>query len=189
MPEDTNNPTQSETAATPEGGEATNPQGLLVSIDAQELTKLRTIASAYEEMRDSNLRAVADLQNLRKRMERDTEDRARRKVENLLRSVLGGIDELDRACATAGDTPLAQGVRMIREILYQAAQQEGVREIPSLGLPFDPKLHEAITSIPSDKAPGTIIDEQRKGYLWGERVLRPSQVIIAAASQPGDLSE
>lgn len=192
MPDDPNitNPSN-EPAQNPEGENTQNPggSGLQVTIDADELAKLRQIASSYDEMRDLYARANADIQNLRKRMERDTEERARRKVENLLRSVLGGIDELDRACANATDGPLLQGVRMIREILYQSAFHEGVREIPSIGLPFDPKVHEVITSIPSDQPANTVVQEQRKGYHWGERVLRPTQVIIAAAPQNAPRAE
>ncbi|MFN0205930.1 MAG: nucleotide exchange factor GrpE [Planctomycetota bacterium] len=159
-----------------EGGE---PSGLLASVDALELAKLREQAAQFEEMQDRYLRTTADFQNFRKRMERETEERARRKVENLLHSVLGTMDELDRACANAPESPIVAGVRMIREILNSAAAAEGVREIPSVGRPFDPKLHEAISSVASDEPAGTVILEQRRGYVWGDRVLRPSQVVVA----------
>jgi molecular chaperone GrpE len=188
MPDETNPPQEPATPQPPPGGEAPDTghesTGLLASIDAGELLRLREQAAQFAEMRDSYLRTAADFQNLRKRMERDTEDRARRKVENLLNSVLGAIDELDRACATAPDSPVVQGIRLIRDILNSAAVSEGIREIPTLGLPFDPKLHEALSSMPSDKPAGTILSEHRKGYTWGDRVLRPSQVVVAAAPKP-----
>jgi molecular chaperone GrpE len=60
-----------------------------------------------------------------------------------------------------------------------------VREIPTVGQPFDPKHHEAIASKPTAEAPaGQVVAEHRKGYLWGDRVLRPSQVIVASAPLP-----
>jgi molecular chaperone GrpE len=147
-------------------------------------------ARAYAELHDRYLRLSADLQNLRKRMEREVEERSRRKSEGLLNGILGGLDELDRALAhlpdgRQGQDPLVQGVSLIREALIRAASQAGVREIPTVGTPFDPKIHEAIATIPTaDAPPGHVVSEHRKGYLWGDRVLRPSQVVVAAAPNP-----
>lgn len=156
--------------------------GLFATIDAAELAKLRERAEGFEAAQADYLRALADMQNLRKRLQSDAEERGKRKVESLLRAVLSGIDELDRATANAGDSPLVQGVRMIREILNQAVIAEGVREIPAIGEVFNPKQHEAMTTlVDATKAPGTIVMELRVGYTWGDRVLRPSQVILAAA--------
>ena len=116
-------------------------------------------ARAYAELHDRYLRLSADLQNLRKRMEREVEERSRRKSEGLLNGILGGLDELDRALAhlpdgRQGQDPLVQGVSLIREALIRAASQAGVREIPTVGTPFDPKIHEAIATIPTADAPG-----------------------------------
>ncbi|MBI3819989.1 MAG: nucleotide exchange factor GrpE [Planctomycetes bacterium] len=187
MPEETDHPTNPDDAAQGGDGDAAGTPGLLVTIDAVELARLREDAGKFGETLDQLLRLTADYQNLRKRMERDTEDRAKRKTENLLRSVLNGLDELDRACANARqESPLMQGVLMIRESLLQAAASEGVREISCVGLAFDPKLHDAVSSVESPQAPGTVVAEHRKGYLWGERVLRPSQVVVSANSSAGN---
>lgn len=145
-----------------------------------------------ELLREQLLRATADLQNLRRRVERDTEDRARRKSEVLLRAILAGLDELDRALEQIPlerreSDAFVRGVVMIREILLEAVRREGVKEIPTVGLPFDPNLHEAITSAPAPDVPaGHIASEHRKGYWWGDRVLRPSQVVVAAPTTPPD---
>jgi molecular chaperone GrpE len=147
-------------------------------------------ASEVEDLREKWLRAVADLQNLKRRADRDVEDRARLKSEKLLRAILEGLDELDRALGQIPAErreadPLAHGVSLIRNILFEAVSREGVRPIPTVGLPFDPKLHEALSSLPdAEVPPGHVSAEHRKGYLWGDRVLRPSQVIVAAAPPP-----
>ncbi len=170
-----------ESLASGEGG------GLLATVAAEELTRLRALADEAEEHRERALRVAADLQNFRRRMERDVEERSRRKAEPLLLALLDGVDELDRALAAAGsEGPLAEGVGLIRDSLREALGREGVREIPSVGEPFDPKVHEAIAQVPAgDAPPGSIVAEQRKGWLWGDRVLRAPQVVVAAgASAP-----
>jgi molecular chaperone GrpE len=161
--------------------------GLVAAVDAQELARLRALAEEHEQLREQVLRANADLQNVRRRSERDADDRYWRRVEGLLLSVLDSIDQLERASATAaeaGQDSLAAGIGLIRDRLREAAAREGVKEIASVGTPFDPKLHEAVTSVSDPEAePGAVVAEQRKGYVWGDRVLRPARVIVAAAGR------
>jgi len=177
-------------AGMPEGGSSPDEAGELdASMTAEELARLQAAAAEADSLREQVLRVQADFQNFRRRMERDVEDRVRRRMEPLLGSMLAGVDELDRAIQSATPASHAQlvdGVRMIREILMATAAREGVKEIPTMGLPFDPKLHEALTSVPTaEHTPGTVLHEQRRGYLWNDRVLRPSQVVIAVAPESG----
>jgi molecular chaperone GrpE len=138
-------------------------------------------AAERDRLRDQLLRASADLQNLRRRMEKDVEERAQRKAEGLLRALLDAVDAIDRA-REAAPPALRDGLRLISEALLAAAAREGVRPIASVGAPFDPKLHEAISVVPKGDAPaGQVVAEQRRGYLWSERVLRPAQVLVAGA--------
>lgn len=163
--------------------------GLPAAVSAAELEQLRAKAAERDQLHEQSLRTSADLQNLRRRMERDVDDRVRRATETLLLAVLRGIDELDHAIerAEAAHKPIAEGIKLTRETLLGAAQREGVQEIASVGASFDPKLHEAVQSAPAgDKAPGTVVAEQRKGYLWKDRVLRPAQVVVAAGGTGPD---
>jgi molecular chaperone GrpE len=170
-----------------DGGDASDPS-ILAAVDARELADLRARAEELERLREQHLRVNADMQNLRRRLDRDVEDRARRKAEPLLVALLDGLDELERAVDTAEKAKqpsIASGVQLIRERLREALAREGVREIPSVGEPFDPKLHEAVSTVApaKGKAPGTVASEQRKGYFWGERVLRPAQVVVSGSSR------
>ncbi|HKE01044.1 MAG TPA: nucleotide exchange factor GrpE [Planctomycetota bacterium] len=167
-----------------------DPSSLMAAVGARELAELRARAAEVEALREQHLRVNADLQNLRRRADRDVEDRARRKTEPLLVSLLETLDELDRAIETAEKAKqpsIANGVRLIRDRLKRAAEREGVKEIPSVGGPFDPKHHEAVTTVapPKGTAPGMVIAEQRKGYLWGDRVLRPAQVVVSESPPSG----
>src|SRR4030095_1276298 len=168
-PEDTREPTEN-------GKSDAAGEGLLAAVSAAELEQLRAKAAERDQLHEQSLRTSADLQNLQRRMDRDCDDRVRRATEALLLSMLRGIDELDHAIdkAEAAHKPIAEGIKLTRETLLAAAQREGVQEIASVGASFDPKFHEAVQSAPAGgKAPGTVVAEQRKGYLWKDRVLRP----------------
>jgi molecular chaperone GrpE len=141
-------------------------------------------------------RAQADFQNLRRRTQSDIDMAVRRSQQSLLEGILLAIDQLDLALAapragTSADQ-LARGVEMTRSELLRTLAAAGVRPMADLtpGDRFDPALHQAIASLPSEERdPGTIIDVFRSGYSWGEIVLRPAQVVVAAAPVNADAAE
>jgi molecular chaperone GrpE len=134
-------------------------------------------------------RAQADFQNLRRRTQSDIDAAVRRSQQSLLEGVLLSIDQLELALAAPRSdeaaAQLARGVEMTRAELLRTLASAGVQPMEALaaGSRFDPTLHQAVASLAStEREPGTIIEVVRRGYAWGEVVLRPAQVIVAVAA-------
>ena len=162
-----------------------------VDFDAILTSKDEEIAA----LKDKWLRAVADHENYKKRVKRDIDDAVTRKTQSLLTSFLPTIDNLDRALEIAepvvGQVPkevagnveqVVKGMRMVRDEFLSGLKKHGIEPVPSVGVPFDPSMHDALQQIDSpDHAPGVVIREFEKGYKLGDRLLRPARVIIAGA--------
>lgn len=132
---------------------------------------------------------AAEFENFRKRVARDREAQAAFGNEQLLRAVLPFLDNLERAMGQAGASAdaLLSGVRMTYDQFLSELRKFGLEQLPAQGGMFDPSLHEAIASVPSSGKPGgTILAEARKGYLLHGRLLRPTQVTVAAAPPEDD---
>ena len=162
--------------------------------EERELTLEQQVA-ALEAERDAHLndlkRVAADFDNYRKRVARDQESLVARAHERLVKELLPVLDGLDRAVETSvrhsgGDSQtLEEGVRLVHRELEAALRREGLAEIETNGR-FDPHVHEALLSQPSDKDEGSILEVVQKGYRLGDRVVRPARVVVAAARQQGD---
>jgi len=138
-------------------------------------------------------RAQADFQNLRRRTQSDIDAAVRRSQQGLLEGLLLAVDQLELALAAArpgaGSEALTRGVELTRAELLRALANAGVQPMSALraGDRFDPALHQAVASTPTDAGPpGTILEIVRTGYAWGDVVLRPAQVVVAAAAQEQD---
>ncbi len=144
-----------------------------------------------EEAREANdrfLRARADLENYRKRVSRDQSEMAERIAGDTLAPILDVVDDVERALedASTDASPLAAGVRLIRDKLLRLLGEMNVTPIEAAGARFDPNLHEAFGGVPSAGVePDTIVREIRRGYRIGDRVLRPSRVLVALAASGG----
>jgi molecular chaperone GrpE len=183
--EDSQPPRARRARADESAGDASSGSGLFAAIDAKEVESLRARAEERDRIHDQWLRATADLQNLRRRLERDAEDRAQRMTEGILLALLSAVDELARAREIAGAGPVRDGLDLIQESLLAAAAKQGVKPLEAVGQAFDPRCHEAIsTTETAEVAEGRVAAELRKGYLWHDRVLRPAQVLVAAAPKP-----
>jgi molecular chaperone GrpE len=148
---------------------------------ADELEALRRQA---EENWTQYLRAVAELDNYRKRSARELETARRYAAERLGQAVLPVRDSLEAALASAENVDvqtLLEGDRATLKLLDQAFESVGIREIDPAGEPFDPTRHEAMAMQPSaDHAPDTVVTVIQKGYELHDRLLRPARVIVAA---------
>ena len=138
-----------------------------------------------EEINAKYLRAVADLANLRKRARQEQADATRSGAASILAEVLPVLDNFARALAAAQESNDAQalmaGVKMSYDQAHAALAREGVRPIAAAGKPFDPLYHDAVGRLETDEHPeGTVVVEVQKGYMLGDRVLRPSRVLVAA---------
>lgn len=137
--------------------------------------------------RDRWMRAVADLENYKKRSLQERSNLLKYRNEELLRDLLGVVDNLDRALAHCTETgrsdAVADGVCMIANMFREILERYGVRPIESVGKPFDPKYQEAIAKVPSaGKEPNTVMEELEKGYMYLDRLLRPAKVVVSAAA-------
>ena len=144
------------------------------------------------------LRTLADMENLRKRTQREKEELGKFANENILREILPVIDNLERAVehaqlAEMGETGagLLEGVQMTLTQFSQVLDRFGVKSIESLGQPFDPALHQAMGQLETEDFPiNAVVQQLQKGYQLNERLLRPAMVMIAKAPVvPGPAEE
>jgi molecular chaperone GrpE len=132
-------------------------------------------------------RLAAEFENYRKRVAREQESLSTRAAERLVKELLPIVDDLERALTAAEEheeAKLEEGVRLVHRQLAAALEREGLTEIPIEGK-FDPHVHEALLSQPSEQDEGTVIEVLQKGYSLGDRVLRPARVVIAAPKENG----
>ena len=151
--------------------------------------ELEAIRQAADDYRDKYLRAAAELENTKKRLERRYADQAEEEKKRLLRSFLTVADNLERALAhsdhPASDHPASQGdsLRDGVKLTYQEIQrllgQEGVDPLETIGKPFDPYYHEAVLTVACDDEVDTVVEERQKGYLYRGQLLRPAKVDVA----------
>ena len=136
---------------------------------------------------DDLKRLAAEFENYRKRVAREQESLSSRAAERLVKDLLPIVDDLERALTAAEEheeAKLEEGVRLVHRQLAGVLEREGLTEIPTEGR-FDPHVHEALLSQPSDEDEGTVIEVLQKGYSLGDRVLRPARVVIAAKKENG----
>ena len=149
------------------------------------------LAAAQEEARknwDLYLRERADLENFRRRAQKEKEDLARFANENILKDLLPVLDNLERALeharqeGGAGEESLRQGVEMTLGLFAKSLEKFGVTPIQAEGAPFDPAWHEAMGQLESAEHPAnTVVKELQKGYQLNGRLLRPTLVMVAKA--------
>ncbi|HEY5618470.1 MAG TPA: nucleotide exchange factor GrpE [Vicinamibacterales bacterium] len=138
-----------------------------------------------EALQDRLLRLAAEFDNYRKRIDRDRRDQADAAVASAVEDLLPIIDNLERALETpAGSDPDAyrQGVELIHRQMMDLLRRRGVTVIESVGADFDPLVHQAVThEVSPDHREGEVVEEFRRGYKLGDRLLRPAMVKVAKA--------
>ena len=143
--------------------------------------RLAEVERERDEYLNDLKRVAADFENYRKRVARDQEGLAARAHERLVKELLPVLDDLERALEAAAEheeAKLEEGVRLVYRELVDALAREGLVEVETNGQ-FDPHVHEALLSQPSDQDDGTVIEVLQKGYRLGDRVLRPARVVVS----------
>jgi molecular chaperone GrpE len=148
--------------------------------------KGREMMGRIKEDHDRALRAQADLENYRKRAQKEKEEVQKFGSERLLRDLLPVMDNLDRALEAAVRTPdldsFQKGVAMTRKAFEDSLGRHGVKSFSAKGQPFDPRLHEAIQQVETaDMPPGHVVQEVVRGFTLNERLVRPALVVVARA--------
>jgi molecular chaperone GrpE len=149
-------------------------------------SKARETLDKLKDQHERYLRAAADLENYRKRAQRELAEVQRFGIEKVLKDLLPTLDGLDRALASARpEDPLAEGVRLVRAATEQALAKHGVKGFSAMGARFDPAAHEALLQVPTaDQPPGTVVLEHARGFMLHDRLLRPAMVGVAIAPPP-----
>lgn len=142
------------------------------------------------EVKNKLLRALADMENLRRRTEREVADARQYGIASFARDILGVADNFRRALDAVGpevragaDAAVAsfiEGVELTEKELLKALEKNGIRKIEPLGEKFDPNLHQAMYEVPDPSVPsGSVVQVIQPGYVIGERILRPAMVAVA----------
>jgi molecular chaperone GrpE len=159
---------------------------------ANETTRGRETMPSHEELlreaelkaaehHDAWLRAKADAENIRKRAQEDIAKAHKFGIERFASELLAVKDSLEAALAVENATPegMRNGVELTLRQLEGVFEKQAIREINPVGQKFDPHQHQAISMLPSDKEPNTVINVLQKGYTLNERVIRPALVTVA----------
>ncbi|MGN6550245.1 MAG: nucleotide exchange factor GrpE [Pararhizobium sp.] len=157
---------------------------------AGDTDPLEALRSENSELRDRFLRTVAEMENLRRRTERDVKDARSYSIAGFARDMLAVSDNLARALdavpaetranADEGLKALLEGVEMTERSMLAALERHGVRKIEPEGQKFDPNFHQAMFEVPNADVPNnTVVQVVQAGYVIGERVLRPAMVGVA----------
>jgi molecular chaperone GrpE len=156
-----------------------------VQTDVDQLSqKLTEYENKLGEMRDVLLRERAEIENQRKRLQRDVEQARKFANERLLGDLLPVCDSLERGLAidNADVAALREGMDLTLKALLKVAEANGLKPIDPLGQPFNPELHQAMTMVAAPgKPPNTVVAVMQKGYALNDRLLRPALVAIAKA--------
>jgi molecular chaperone GrpE len=142
---------------------------------------LREAELKAAEHHDAWLRAKAEAENIRKRASDDVAKAHKYGIEKFAGDLLAVKDSLEAALASENATPesLRSGVELTLRQLQSVLERQSIRELDPAGQKFDPHQHQAISMLPSEKEPNTVINVLQKGYLLHDRVLRPALVTVA----------
>lgn len=160
------------------------------SAEGQKTSPIDDLHRELEEAREKHLRLRAEFENFRKRSAREQSQIRDRASEHVIKDLLPAIDDLERASdsiPTDGENAGAlaafkEGIELVLKSLREKLENHDLSVVEALGEPFDPERHEAVMAVESEEHPGdTVIEEVQKGYSIGDKVIRPSRVVVAKA--------
>jgi molecular chaperone GrpE len=148
--------------------------------------EIEDLKRQLDEKQDRLLRALAEVDNVKRRTQRERDDYVRYANESLVRELLPVLDNFDRALEAARATreaaKVVEGITLIQRELLRVLERVGVTRFSALGERFDPNRHEATgRTVSGDQPPDTIVAELAPGYMLNGRLVRPAQVVVAAA--------
>lgn len=168
---------------------ATQPQAASADPAAEATAELQALIADNTDMRDRLLRTLADMENLRRRTEREKSDTARYAISNFARDVLTVGDNLRRTmehvpAEAANEDPALKsfldGVEITERELLNVLERHGVTRVDPKGQRFDPNCHQAMYEVQDPTVPeGTVVEVMQSGYVIGDRCLRPALVAVA----------
>lgn len=157
--------------------------GVSAEIEDKTAEALEAIQAELAETKDKYLRLYAEFENYKKKVQKDREDLIKYSNESLLYELLPALDNLEMALrhsAEANSESLIKGVENTFREFVRILEKFGLKSIDALGKPFDPAYHHAMSQVEKDDVEdNTVVEEFRKGYLYNEKVLRPSLVAVS----------
>jgi molecular chaperone GrpE len=178
MPENVNDPDLQESAAADNGA---SPATAMVSDDP-----LAAVQQEKDALQDRLLRTVAEFDNFRKRIERERRELAEFAASDVVMELLPIVDNFERALQappTAGAESFRKGVELIHRQMLDLLRKRGVTPIDTVGADFDPRFHQAVIHEASEThREGEVVEELQRGYMLGDRLLRPAMVKVAKRS-------
>ncbi len=154
---------------------------------AEQAARIAELEAEAQSLRDERLRALAEVENMRRRSERERREASRYGAAGLARDLLGVADNLRRALASGGGEGLLEGVEMVERELAQVFTRHHIARIEAEGERFDHNRHQAMFETETaDADPGAIVQVVQDGYLLHDRLLRPAMVGVAKAPATGE---
>jgi molecular chaperone GrpE len=151
--------------------------------------KIRHLEDEVQDAKDKYLRTLAEMDNMRRRHERDRQELLKFASEKLLQDLLPVLDSFEKANSAGGaeaGNAIVEGIRMVHKQLTHVLETNGLRAVDAAGKPFDPNLHQAIQRIEGDVEQEIVKDEYQRGYTLNGRLIRPSMVsVLVPKSGPG----
>ena len=149
----------------------------------QLLNRVKEVQETADKNFDLYVRSQADIDNLKKRFQKEKAELYRFSNESLIKKLLSVGDNLEKAIDHSEDDnsldALREGVELTLKGLMDTLEREGLESVKALGEPFDPNFHEAVSELKDNSAkPGTVIQELQKGYILNQRLIRPAMVIV-----------
>ncbi|MBQ62693.1 MAG: nucleotide exchange factor GrpE [Gammaproteobacteria bacterium] len=159
---------------------------------AEEASAEEQLEAALLEVttfRDVALRAEAEMQNVRRRTERDIENAHKFGIERFLQKLLPVVDSIEKAVESTEQDgrdekdPVVEGIRLCHKLLLDVLDKEHIEQLDPLGEPFDPNAHEAMSVVENpDMEPNSVFAVVQKGYKLNERLVRPAMVMVTKAT-------
>ncbi|ODV10056.1 MAG: nucleotide exchange factor GrpE [Rhodanobacter sp. SCN 68-63] len=168
----------------PERGQehAQSPEDASGDVTASLQARIAELEASNTELRETMLRERADLENQRRRLQRDLDQARRFANEKLLNDLLPVYDSLERGLAVEGGDVAAirEGISLTLKALLKVAESNGMVQVDPVGQPLDPERHHAVSMVAAPgQAPGTVVSVLQKGYVLNDRLLRPALVAVA----------
>ena len=185
---------ETQPSAAPEENDSKAAADAEAAVEADPLddlnAKLEEALAQLEGYRDQALRAEAEMQNVRRRAERDVANAHKFALEKFLGNLVSVVDSLEKAIESAEQAnrtgePIVEGVQLCLKLLLDLLEKENVRVLDPVGEPFDPQYHEAMSMIDNpDVEPNSVVLVVQKGYVLNERLVRPAMVMVAKGEAP-----
>lgn len=166
---------------------------------AELVERLEAAEARAQDMQQKALRALAELDNYRKRMARERQELLKSAAADVIESLLPALDNLRLGLQAASNHPeagdVARGFEMVGQQILSALREQGLEELDPEGEPFDPHRHDSLSTQPSDDvAEGVVLQTVKIGYLLNDKLLRPASVVVSRgpaepAEQPGNTEE